>query len=136
MTRKDFQNLAKLRAVEARLLARSGKEEGAYYFAGMAIECALKACIAKKTKRHDFPPDKKQIEKVYTHDLAQLLRLAGLEGDLDADAKNNAVLGRNWSTVKNWNNDSRYQTSGLNGKDMHAASIGPDGVLTWIKRRW
>lgn len=125
-----------MRAGEARLLSRSGKEAGAYYFAGLAIECALKACIAKKTKRHDFPPDKKQIEKVYVHDLAKLLKQAGLEGDLDADAKNNAVLGRNWSTVKNWTNDSRYQASGLHGKDMHAAIIGPDGVLTWIKRRW
>ena len=59
MTRKDFQLLAELRANEAAILAHNGNEQGAYYLAGMAIECALKACIAKKTKRHAFPPDRK-----------------------------------------------------------------------------
>jgi hypothetical protein len=54
-TRRDFQVLAEMRAQEAGVLAKNGNEEGAYYLGGIAIECALKACIAKRTKRHDFP---------------------------------------------------------------------------------
>jgi len=63
-TRKDFQRLAELRAKEAATLAKTGNQQGAYYLAGFAVECALKACIAKKTRRHDFPADKDYASKV------------------------------------------------------------------------
>jgi hypothetical protein len=45
--RRDFRTLAELRAEEARVLLRSRRQLGAYYLAGYAVECALKACIAK-----------------------------------------------------------------------------------------
>jgi len=46
--------------------------DGAYYLAGYAVECALKACIAKKTQRHEFP-DKRRVDASHTHNLIQLL---------------------------------------------------------------
>lgn len=136
MTRKDFQILAVLRAIEAGVLAKNGNEQGAYYLAGVAIECALKACIAKRTRRHEFPPDRKYVERVCSHELTELLKLAGLHDRLDKDIKRKTALGTNWGIVKSWRVDSRYQTAGLNGMDMYTAITGPDGVLTWIKRRW
>jgi HEPN domain-containing protein len=33
------------------VLLEAGLYAGAYYLAGYAVECALKACIAKKTAR-------------------------------------------------------------------------------------
>ena len=45
--------------------------DGAYYLAGYAIECALKACIAKATRRYDFP-DRKKVDASHTHDLREL----------------------------------------------------------------
>jgi HEPN domain-containing protein len=50
MTRRDFQALSATRLREARALLKTGNPEGAYYLAGYAIECALKACVAKKTR--------------------------------------------------------------------------------------
>jgi hypothetical protein len=136
-TRKDFQRLAQLRASEAALLAKGGKEHGAYSLGGFAIECALKACVAKKTKKHDFPHDTKYAVKVYSHDLSELLKLAGLEADLDKEMKTNARFAANWGVVKVWNVSSRYEGSGLNGTDMVAAVTAPaDGVLQWIKLYW
>ena len=132
---KDFQRLADLRAKEAGVLARNGCEQGAYYLAGYAVECALKACIAKKTKRHDFPPKRKYVEKVYQHELKVLLELAGLNEQLDDDTKKNPTLGRNWGVVSRWDTESRYDT-GLKGKDLYEAITGADGVLPWIKQRW
>lgn len=129
MTRKDFQLLANLRAVEAGVLAHNGNEQGACYLAGLAIECALKACIAKRTRRHDFPPDRKTIEEVYSHELVKLAKLAKLNDRLDKDMKKRAALGTNWGVVKGWTVASRYQTRGLKGSDMCAAVTGPDGVL-------
>ena len=135
-TRKEFQLLAELRAKEAGVLALNGDEQGAYYLGGIAIECALKACIAKRTKRHEFPPERKYIDKMYSHDLSELLKLTELDDRLEKDMKKKPTLGANWGVVKSWKVDSRYETSGLKGTDMYTAVTGPDGVLPWIRLRW
>jgi HEPN domain-containing protein len=135
-TRKDFQRLAELRAKEAATLARTGNQQGAYYLAGFAVECALKACIAKKTRRHDFPADKDYASKVYSHNLDQLLKLAHLEAQLDIDMKSRPQLAKNWDLVRRWKVDSRYETSRLRGRDLTHAVNSPDGVLQWIKLHW
>ena len=46
MNRSDFQQLADVRIDEAAVLFAQGKYDGAYYLAGYAVECGLKACIA------------------------------------------------------------------------------------------
>jgi hypothetical protein len=134
--RRDFKVLADLRGEEARTLLADGRQQGAYYLAGYAVECALKACIAKKTKKFEFPPKKTYVEKIYNHNLKELVILAGLEAQLDKDTKANTAFAANWNTVKDWTEQSRYKTSGLNGKDMYNAVMGVDGVLPWIKKRW
>lgn len=78
-TRREFQQLARMRLKDARVLIQNGNLEGAYYFTGLAIECAVKACISKKTKRHDFPPNPKNARDIYTHDLGTLISVAGLQ---------------------------------------------------------
>lgn len=55
MNRSDIQILADIRVGEAKALLDLGHWPGAYYLAGYAVECALKACIAKLTKADDFP---------------------------------------------------------------------------------
>src|SRR5204863_7366247 len=82
LTRRDFQVLADLRAKEARVLANNGNEQGAYYLGGYAVECALKACISKQTRRHEFPPKIEYVREAYSHKLTSLLRLAELEEQL------------------------------------------------------
>jgi HEPN domain-containing protein len=136
LTRRDFQRLAELRAREAGALLRSRNPIGAYYLSGYAIECALKACIAKQGRRHEFPLKADYIRRLYTHDLKELLRLAEIEDQLEDDMRKNAALARNWFMVKDWTEESRYKSTGLNGRDLHSAIVGPDGVLLWIKQRW
>ena len=85
VTRREFQRLAELRAGEALVLAKNRKEQGAYYLAGYAVECALKACIAKQTKRNEFPLKPDYARKVNSHDLEELLRLAGLDQQLQSE---------------------------------------------------
>lgn len=55
MVRRDFQDLATVRIREAESLLAAGLFDGAYYLAGLAVECALKACIAKATQQYDSP---------------------------------------------------------------------------------
>ena len=128
--------MADLRADEARILVARGKQQGAYYLAGYAVECALKACIARKTKRYQFPPKMDIVREFYSHKLRVLLTAAGLDAELDKALAANKAFGVNWSMVKDWTAESRYKTSGLNGKDMYNAVAGTDGVLPWIKLHW
>jgi HEPN domain-containing protein len=134
--RRDFRTLADLRVREAGVLAANGNQQGAYYLSGYAVECALKACIAKKTMRYAFPPKRKYIEQVYSHNLTRLLEAAGLDKELDRDMKTNTALAANWNTVRDWDEESRYVASGLRGSDLYAAITGANGVLPWIRQRW
>ena len=68
--------------------------------------------------------------------VTELLKLADLDNQLDRDMRGNPQLAANWGVVKAWRVDCRYETSGLNGKDMVDSLDSPDGVLTWIKLRW
>ena len=87
-------------------------------------------------RRHEFPLKPGYVKSLYTHDLQELLKLANLREQLEHDMKTNPALARNWGVVKDWTEESRYRTSGLNGKDLHSAVAGSDGVLLWIKQRW
>jgi HEPN domain-containing protein len=88
MTRDDFQQLADVRIAEAKALLDAGFADGAYYLAGYAVECALKACIAKLTNQYDFPP--KNARDYYTHSIKDLVVLAGLKALCDAEAAVNS----------------------------------------------
>src|SRR5271165_616285 len=108
--RRDFRALAELRAEEARILLRGRRPLGAYYLAGYTVECALKACIAKQRKRFEFPPKRRTIEKMYSHDLDALIDVAGLEPELQDEIRKNPDFAENWNTVKDWSSESRYET--------------------------
>src|SRR5579863_8456915 len=132
MMREEFQRLADLRVEEAAVLAANGKEQGAYYLAGLAVECALKACISKRTKQHQYPP--RNTTQYYEHKLDVLLELAELEDQLDKESKGNPAFKQNWGVVRDWKVDTRYEAAGLRGSEMVVAVSSIDGVLQWLKR--
>ena len=136
MNRADLQRLSTARIREAKVLLKAGEYSGAYYLAGYAVECALKASIAKRIRRHDFP-DKNLAQDSWIHDLGKLAKLADPHGRLAGARAANATLEANWNLVKNWSEQSRYsmwtQTA---AKDMIDAITKRDGVLPWIKQLW
>jgi len=74
MNRDDFRKLAETRLEDAKVLLDAGHFGAAYYFAGYAVECALKACVCKNTHEFDFPP--KDTSKYYQHNLKKLAERA------------------------------------------------------------
>jgi HEPN domain-containing protein len=136
VTRFDFQRLADVRIAEAGVLLAAGMWDGAYYLAGYAVECALKACIAKLTRQDDFPD--KDAARCYTHKIDDLVVLAKLGAIREADSKGNGALKKNWATVKDWAETSRYDVQPKSDAEaLYAAITDPnDGVLPWIKRHW
>ena len=132
-----MQRISLLRIREANLLFKRRKYDGAYYLAGYAIECALKACIAKQTRRFDFP-DKNTVTLSYTHNLAQLLKVAGLEPAYQTAIAANPNIEVNWTVIKDWKEGSRYERhSDKEARDILVAITDKNsGILTWLKNHW
>ena len=115
----------------------SGKYDGAYYLAGYAVECALKACIAKQIKRYDFP-DRKIVVDSHTHNLDQLLSVSGLKQLHQQEIDGSSEFATNWQTVRNWSEQDRYRIGrSAEAKELYAAIIDrKHGILTWLKKHW
>src|SRR5262249_38608106 len=133
------QQLADVRIAEAQALLTLPvpMPDGAYYLAGYAVECALKACIAKGYGPEQWP-EKQFIADCHTHEILKLVKPAWLEGTGAADAAGNPNLRTNWSIVQDWSEGSRYERhSRAKAQRLYnAITHAADGVLPWTKVRW
>ena len=137
LNRADLQLLSRTRLREARLLLRNGEYSGAYYLSGLAVECALKACVARRTQRFDFP-NKSHAIKSYSHDLERLLVAARLKNSLRFEMRRNPALDERWGIVLGWKVSCRYETIDKDSARILYEAVAPrsDGVFGWIRRHW
>jgi hypothetical protein len=137
MNRIELQEISEVRLRESRALLNAGFAEGAYYLAGYAVECALKACIAKRTQEHDFP-EKKFVNDSHTHNLKTLLQLAELKTELDTIIETNPTMESVLDRVQEWSETSRYQRKTVQEADalLKAIEEGKGGLLPWIRLHW
>lgn len=137
MNRDDFKQIAQIRLKEAKTLLSNGNYDGAYYLCGYVVECGLKACIAKETKRYDFP-DIETVRRSYTHKVVDLIGVASLEQDLHNEIKRNKQFEVNWNVVQDWTEASRYERQNhKKARDLYSAiSNRQNGVLKWIRKHW
>jgi len=137
MNRVDLQGIAETRVQESGALLAAGFPDGAYYLAGYAVECALKACIAKRTREHDFP-EKALATRSYTHKLQDLLVVAELRTELEAALQADPIMQANWTIVKDWSEESRYEKRTLQEAEilLRAIEDKKGGLLPWIMQRW
>jgi HEPN domain len=134
--RATFQRLAETRLTEARSLLANGLPSGAYYLAGYAIECALKAKIAAEFREGEIP-ELRRVQSIYTHDLSALLGLSGLRDELDAERDNNPRLYERWAIIKTWSEKTRYEIcSEESASAIMSAVDGDEGLLQWLRNRW
>jgi hypothetical protein len=137
MNRDELKDLSALRIREARILLRNNCFDGAYYLAGYSVECALKACIAKQVRLHDFP-DKDLAFKSYSHVMGDLVKVAGLDVERQREERNNPDFAVNWSIVQRWRETSRYEIkSKQEAEDLFTSIITrKGGILRWIQQHW
>ncbi len=137
VNRRDLQALSRTRLAEAGTLLASGHSDGAYYLAGYAIECALKARIAKGTLRHDFP-ERKRVDASHTHSLRELIRVANLEATRDAAVTQDQSLRDNWEVVQQWSEQSRYlRVDSAKARELvNAIGHRKHGVMKWLTQYW
>ena len=142
MNRTELQKLAQDRVLDAKTLLdapTADRWSGAYYLAGYAMECGLKACVLAFVERTgEIFKDKRFSEKCFTHRLLDLVDLAGLRAELDGLLRSNTAFVGFWGVANQWSEASRYQQkTETEARDLHeAVTNDPDGVLPWIRTNW
>lgn len=137
LKRNDLQALARAHLQAARLLLDGRAFADAYYLTGVAVECAIKARIARLTEEFEFP-DFRRAQDSWNHDLLKLLNAAGLTDEMKKRVASDPAFETNWLTVKDWKIDSRYEQK-IEGeaRSIYNATIDTaHGVLPWIEGYW
>jgi hypothetical protein len=126
----ELQKIAQARLDDAASLVQCGRAEGAIYLCGYAVEVGLKCRICKTLKWEGFPAknaDFKDYQSFKTHNLDVLLHLSGLEQQTKV-----AYLPE-WSIVRQWDPESRYNPIGkVNIVDAAAMISAARTLLTNI----
>ncbi|MBX9625968.1 MAG: hypothetical protein K2X82_19370 [Gemmataceae bacterium] len=136
-TRSAFRKLAEVRVREAKALLDAKLWDGAYYLAGYAVECGLKACIAKLTRRFEFP-DKKFAADCHTHKIDELVFHARLRPARDEEIRADPQFNRNWETARLWTETARYERRTEDQARALVEAVADDthGVLRWLRQHW
>lgn len=95
------------RLEDSKVLLQAGRNEGAVYLCGYALELALKKRICHTLGWQEYPDEGKGSDKYKsfkTHDLEVLLHLSGKE-----DAIKTLYL-TEWSAASKWTPEIRYST--------------------------
>ncbi|MDQ7090631.1 MAG: HEPN domain-containing protein [Methylococcales bacterium] len=135
MNKVELKELADIRIKESQILLNARCYHGAYYLAGYALECTLKACITKQVRAFDFP-DKKLANDSYTHDLTKLLKISNLNQKLREEENRSLAFKLNWNIVKSWSEEARYDCTitPIKAKEFfEAVTNNESGVLPWLK---
>ena len=138
MNKTDLEKLVEIRVNEADILLNSKCFQGAYYLIGYALECAFKACISKQVKAFDFP-DKRLATASHTHQLSELVGVAGLKQKLNQQEQEDENFKLNWAVAKDWSEVSRYECviEENRAKDLYRAiTDNESGILAWLKKYW
>lgn len=101
----------------------------AWLAAGFAVEFAIKALIMRKERLNAWPSKEARAE-LYTHELGQLFRVAGI--DLKKIPKPLRAAVR---TVLDWNRAHEYASGRMaraNARSMVAAAFDEEGVVAWL----
>ena len=142
VNRTELRQLAEDRVLDAQALLDApggGRWSAAYYLAGYAVECGLKACVLAQVERTgEIFIDKKFSEKCFTHNLTALIDLGGLKNQHQGLLQSNLVFSRFWGVTVEWTEASRYrQKAEADARKLFEAITNmPDGVLPWIQQHW
>lgn len=138
LARSDFQRLAETRLREAALLLAAGEYSGAYYLAGYAVECALKACICKQYPGAIFPLKGQARGNVYIHNLDLLIHEAELTAALRAEIATDSIFADYWGVALGWDEQRRYTLlQERDARELYTALTEAEhGVLRWLRQHW
>lgn len=140
MDRLEWQQLAERWLVDAKAMLKAHRWSAAYYVAGYAVECALKACVVARIVNNSGVvfEDRRFSEKCWTHNFDELIKLAELDAMRAADSAANPALHRHWLILKDWSEAARYRTvpHRTAKRFINVIIDRVIGVMKWIKEHW
>ncbi len=135
ISKATLLTLSDARLLEARTLLEARLWSGAYYLAGYSMELRLKAHISVRFKTGVIP-DRAELNKIYTHNLKELVSLANLrEAHAEAQRSDSEFAAR-WSVAADWNEQSRYiiWDQAAATALLDAITAPQHGVMAWLAR--
>jgi len=143
VNRLELQQLAEERLKDIEALLVGQRWAFAYYNAGYAVECALKACFLARMPLTGWVfQEKANIKDCLTHSFKELVKIAGLEDELSArqrlSSANSDTFNANWAVALQWDVTARYvPRTEAEARALYAAlTHDPDGVIPWIRNYW
>jgi hypothetical protein len=136
-SKSQLETVAQCKFDDSLLLFEHGRFSNSFYLAGYAIECALKACIARQLLPETIP-DKSFVNAFYTHKFDALIGLAGLRNELRVRQDADQTFQANWGLASEWSPDVRYEPVDRSMANLMVIAVGDErhGVLPWIKTYW
>jgi HEPN domain-containing protein len=135
-SKRQFQELAKMHAEDARMLLGAHRHTNAVHLAGIAVECSLKALICDRFLEGVLP-DRKIVERAHSHQLDDLIGLAGIKSQLQTKLVEDIAFEVRWSVVRSWSITTRYETiSRPEATEFVSAAVDREGIQAWIKTFW
>src|SRR5436309_1115064 len=119
--------MAEERILDAAALLAGNRWAFAYYVAGYAVECALKACLLARMIHTGWVfQERVRVDECLTHDFGKLIQIADLTAELNANLAASAAAGgefvTHWGTVLLWKVTSRYEAkTEAEAKTLYAA---------------
>jgi hypothetical protein len=133
-TIEDWMKLWRRHCQGARQLLEGNSTALAWFNAGMAVECALKACIMAHLRLNRWP-DRTLRKELHTHDLRKLALAAGVE----IEKLSRDPVFPSWCTVHLWRRSEGYSSKPMPfrvARDMVEGACGLDGVIQWLMIRF
>jgi HEPN domain-containing protein len=115
---------------DAQQLVAARRSDGAWFNAGLAVECCLKAAIMRKDGLNRWP-GRDEAPDLWTHDLRDLFRKLGI----DLDGLHRAPVAPALKTVLDWRREHGYAVGKVplkNAQSMCEAAFESDGVVEWL----
>ena len=88
MNRAHWQNLAEERVLDADVLLQAGRWAGSFHLIGYAVKLGLNSCVLACMENSNADVifrKRKYSDNCWTHNIEELVRLAGLRSALDLD---------------------------------------------------
>ncbi len=135
-TTGEWWQLADRHLSTAEALKKAKQYPDAFYHAGYAVECALKAIICRDLFGGTWP-SRQTFPEGYSHDLDRLLRLAGLKPRLMEARQRDEEFGMNWETVRKWRETTRYENLSAPRASAMILAVKQRrfGMLTWLRNQ-
>lgn len=137
LSRDQLHALSKSKVSDAKLLFEHQRYSNSYYLFGYGVELGLKSRIARAFHQESIP-DRKFVSDIHSHDLGDLVRLAGLKPTLDTSIKSSDRFAAHWATVADWSVEARYETiDEYRASAMYTAMLDAEvGVFQWLQSNW